>query len=433
MMKKTLRLAALGCCLALLLGLFFAVSAAALSGPSLYTTLTDHAVQRGSRKTFDVWARNAGGEKIRATVRHNGEILEPTWDDDEKASYTLHFTEEGENLVTVSASSDGGKRTELTYQITYLPAEAGEEIGRAIWSVELFTVGGGYLIAPTEVSIREGETAAEQLLRLLAKNGFVGYYGGSVKESFYLAYIADGTAAGETYNNYRRSDLPAVPRGLGLTPKIPDLLKPYLRETMTYFDPDDYAKNSKGYLGEFAFTNGSGWMYAVNNVFPNVGFADCYLSDGDVVRVQFTLGYGADIGGAAALGTEAGGGGYYAVANKDALTREICNAQKADLLAYGNISDAYEAALAVMATLNATQEAVDSAANALAKAMKHPIATILPDNEGESRPTPAQPGSYGQPDSPEHESACFASVTPWAAVWLLPAAGLALVHRRKRT
>ena len=92
MMKKTLRLAALGCCLALLLGLFFAVSAAALSGPSLCTTLTDHAVQRGSRKTFDVWARNAGGEKIRATVRHNGEILEPTWDDDEKASYTLHFT-----------------------------------------------------------------------------------------------------------------------------------------------------------------------------------------------------------------------------------------------------------------------------------------------------------------------------------------------------
>ena len=45
MMKKTLRLAALGCCLARLLGLFFAVSAAALSGPSLYTTLTDHAVQ----------------------------------------------------------------------------------------------------------------------------------------------------------------------------------------------------------------------------------------------------------------------------------------------------------------------------------------------------------------------------------------------------
>ena len=54
-------------------------------------------------------------------------------------------------------------------------------------------------------------------------------------------------------------------------------------------------KTWKGHLGEFVITNGSGWMYSVNNVFPNVGFADTYLSDGDIVRVQFTLGYGADI------------------------------------------------------------------------------------------------------------------------------------------
>ncbi len=436
-MKKLFRLAALGCCLAVLLGLLVAVPAAALAGPTLRTTLTDNSIQRGSKRTFDVWARNAGGEKIRATVRHNGETLEPTWNDDEKASYTLHFTEEGENLVTVSASSDGGKRAELTYHITYRPAEAGEEIGRAIWSVELFTVGGGYLIAPTEVPIYEGETSAEQLLRLLSENGLVGYYGGSVKSAFYLAYIADGTAAGETYNNYRRSDPPANPRGLGLNPEIPDLLVPYLEENMTYYDPDDYAKNSAGYLGEFAFTNGSGWMYAVNNVFPNVGFADCYLSDGDVVRVQFTLGYGADIGGAAALGTEADGSGYYAVANKDALTREICNAQKADLLAYANVSDAYRAALAVMATLDATQEAADAAASALADALKHPEAPepTEPSETTEAPEVPETPEVPEQPkttEAPERIGGCFASATPWAAVWLVPAAGLVLAYRRKR-
>ncbi len=50
---------------------------AAAGGPTLRTTLTD-GVQRGSKKTFDVWARNAGGSKIRATVLHNGERLEPT-------------------------------------------------------------------------------------------------------------------------------------------------------------------------------------------------------------------------------------------------------------------------------------------------------------------------------------------------------------------
>lgn len=48
-----------------------------------------------------------------------------------KASYTLNFTEEGENIVTVSASSDGGKKKQLTYRILYRRAEPGEEIGRA--------------------------------------------------------------------------------------------------------------------------------------------------------------------------------------------------------------------------------------------------------------------------------------------------------------
>ena len=44
-------------------------------------------------------------------------------------------------------------------------------------------------------------------------------------------------------------------------------------------------------------------MFCLKNVFPNVGFADSYLSEGDVVRVQFTLAYGSDIGGGYAMGT----------------------------------------------------------------------------------------------------------------------------------
>ena len=158
------RILLLLCAVLMLFSMFPAIRSGASSGPSLVTTLTDNVVQRGSKKNFDVWARNAGGEKIRATVTHNGTRLEPTWDDSEKASYTLNFTEEGENTVTVSASSDGGKKKQLTYRILYRRAEPGEEIGRAIWSVEAFTVGCGYIVEPTEVPIREGETAAEQLL-----------------------------------------------------------------------------------------------------------------------------------------------------------------------------------------------------------------------------------------------------------------------------
>lgn len=352
------------------------LSVSAAAGPSLTTTLTDNTVQRGSKKTFDVWARNSAGEKIRATVKLNGKKMEPTWDDNEKTSYTLVFEKSGENTVAVSASSDGGKKKTLTYRITYKKAQPGEPIGNAVWSVELFTIGCGYLVKPIEVPVYEGETAAEQLVRLLHNSGYVGYYGGTVKSSFYLAYIADGTAAGAKYNNYQKSGVSANPKKLNLSPKIPEILIPHLKSTMTFYDPEDYKKNWSGYLGEFAFTNGSGWMYSVNNIFPNVGFADCYPSDGDVIRVQFTLGYGADIGGFGAMGTEIPdvenqpSAGYFAVADKDALTMAICKASAGDMSKAG-VKKAYENALAVMAELNASQSRVDEAAKSLNSALSN--------------------------------------------------------------
>ncbi len=404
MMQRGKRILILLCTALLIFGMLPMVTSGASAGPSIVTTLTDNITQRGSKRTFDVWAKNASGAKIRATVKHNGKRLEPTWDDNEKASYTLTFTEEGENIVTVSASSDGGKKKELTYHITYIRAKDGEEIGRAIWSVETFSIGCGYLIEPTEVPIYEGETSAEQLLRLLSENGFVGYYGGTVKSSFYLAYIADGSVTNERYNNYQKSKSPSLPKKLNLSPSIPSMLYPYLEENMTFFDPDDYKKNWAGYLGEFAFTNGSGWMYSVNNVFPNVGFADCYLADGDTVRVQFTLGYGADIGGAAAIGTEIPGageqpaGGYYATANKDSLVLAIFKARSSGLLARTNVKAAYEKANSVMAKLNASQKEVDAIVKALYNALANPT------DEAKTTESSKSDGKDTNPDSTKKSS-----------------------------
>ncbi len=157
----------------------------AASVPSIKTTLADGAL-KGSKKTFDVWARDGSGNKIKATVKLNGAEVLPTWDDSEKTSYTLVFTKEGENTVSVSAT-DSGKTAEKTYKITYKKAAKGEKIGTAVWCVELFTLGNGYLIYPVEVPIYEGETAATELLRLLSQNGYAAYYGGNEPNSFYLA------------------------------------------------------------------------------------------------------------------------------------------------------------------------------------------------------------------------------------------------------
>lgn len=405
-------------CLAfMLLAVIPAMPSSAASGPSIITTLTDQAVQRGSKKTFDVWARNAAGDKINTTVTFNGQKISPTWDDTEKASYTLVFTHEGENTVVVSASSDGGKKKQLTYRIYYQRTAEGEPIGKAVWSVEMFTIGCGYLICPLEMDILEGETAAEQLVRLLQSQGYVGYYGGTVKSAFYLAYIADGNSALAQYNGYQKSEAPPRPQKLNISPAIPAMLEPYLSDTMTFFDAEDYGKNWTGYLGEFVFTNGSGWMYSVNNVFPNVGFADSYLSDGDVVRVQFTLAYGADIGGFGAIGADIPNvdnqpaSGYFLTADKDELTKAIGKALSSGLLSYSNIKKAYSQALSVMAALNASKDQVDAAVRDLRAALQDPqeAATQHPTAEASAAEpsvnvTTSNSGLPGNTAAPYHSS-----------------------------
>ncbi len=108
--------------------------------------------------------------------------------------------------------------------------------------------------------------------------------------------------------------------------------------------------------------------------FHNVVFADTYLSDGDVVRVQFTLGYGADIGGAAAVGSSGGTQlpqGYYSVANKDELTKEICAARQNRYFESDSaLINAYKNALDTADKLNADSKEVLSASAELKTAVK---------------------------------------------------------------
>ncbi len=50
-------------------------------------------------------------------------------------------------------------------------------------------------------------------------------------------------------------------------------------------------------LYEFDCTSGSGWMYKVNNWFPNYGCSRYQLKNGDIVEWLYTCDYGYDIGG----------------------------------------------------------------------------------------------------------------------------------------
>ena len=310
---------------------------------TLETTLEDGITQRNSRMTFDVFAKDGDGKKLPAnevTVLLNGDPVSVNWDDDTKTSYTLHFTKEGENTIVVKAH-----KSSLTYTITYVKAEPGDVVGKAVFTVEALSLGGGYIIEPCYVDIIEGENAAQALARLLEEKGFTYDNTGSLESGFYLSHIQGDALAG------------IDPTG--------DSIPQALREKLEEKGFDIQTRTDETSLGEFDYTSGSGWMYCLKNVFPNVGFADSYLSEGDVVRVQFTLALGSDIGGGYAMGT-GGSAGYYEVANKDALTRRVAaiNAKieaNPYYLEQNCLTKAYDAAMDVLTTLYVSQADVDAA------------------------------------------------------------------------
>lgn len=59
---------------------------------------------------------------------------------------------------------------------------------------------------------------------------------------------------------------------------------------------ESYYIEGINFLYEFDGGNLSGWMYKVNEWFPNYGCSSYYLSDGDVIEWVYTCDLGADVG-----------------------------------------------------------------------------------------------------------------------------------------
>lgn len=341
------------------------------SSVSIETTLINNSVIKSAKKTFDVIARK-NGKKISSSVTLNGSKVSKAWDDSDKTSFTLNLTKEGSNTVEIIADGVSKK-----INITYIKAKPGEVIGQAAVSVELFSFGNGYLIEPVNIDIVEGENAAVALVKFLHKNGYLCYYSGELSKNFYMAYIADGDKTEKNYDGYTSSlktyGKPSNPKKIKIKSNIPKILSGYLEKDMNYFEKDD-DKNANGFLGEFLFTNGSGWMYSVNNVFPNVSFSQTYLSDGDVIRVQFTMGYGADIGGFSAMGGSVPGvngvsGDYYKVSDKSDLTSFMAYVNSKGLKSKSDIKNAYENCYKVAEELDVSQAKVDSVTKNLSEVL----------------------------------------------------------------
>ena len=220
----------------------------------------------------------------------------------------------GENKFTVTVRSEDGNNTN-EYKIIITreepePIPEGEAITVTL-TVEQLTLNKGFVVEPVSLTVRKGTTAAQALEILLATNGIAFKYTGSVKNAFYLAGIrvTDGDVDGD------------------------------------------------GWLGEKETGyKDSGWMFTLNNRYPELGSSECILSDGDVLRWQFTL-YNGD------LGVDGDNLGVNLKANKDQLIKKIAQINAAGTVAeYG---DTYGYALDQLKKLNATSGDINSMLAAL--------------------------------------------------------------------
>ena len=189
-------------------------------------------------------------------------------------------------------------------------------------SVEGFNLGYGFFIEPTAVTVPAGSTAMDATRALFEQTG----------------------------HEYSPMPWGGIGRIYGIHPGGPANPPPYITIEMED-GPDD------GSLGGDDYTPGfSGWMFTVNHNFAPVGPDEFLISDGDVLRWQFTVeGWGADLG----LCEERGAFGepLYDHVDKSDLIR--------GLFTEGASNEAIQAALAVIIDPLATAEAVALALSAL--------------------------------------------------------------------
>lgn len=222
-------------------------------------------------------------------------------------------------------------------------AKAAEQTGIVTVTVEKFTIGQGFLVEPCNVPIYEGDTCAMVLDRVLKENQYTYVYDGTLTSGYYL----------RSMNNADSGSLriPAAIRQMDTFQDGATVINPPTQDAVN----EDYPN-----LGEFAYNRMSGWMYSVNGEFPSVGLSGRNMSDGDLMRVQFTLyGYGAD------LGSDYKGTNVkpLALADKSDLIKKVAeiNEKKEEWLAVEGFEAIYENAIGVLENLTVKQAKVDAA------------------------------------------------------------------------
>lgn len=205
----------------------------------------------------------------RLDLRTRDELIQTADEIDAKFGYSTYLSNEGANTITITATDADGYSATRSWTVYYENGDITVTV-----SVEATTVGLGYLVSPTEVTVPGGTDAWSIVEKVLTENG----YGISGSGSYLSALQRSGICS-----------------GFFIDPELMDLIvADGMDENGAGLDPQPFSMDS---LGEFDFYRWSGWMYSYNGSYPGYGMNVCKPQDGSVIRVRYTLALGKDIGG----------------------------------------------------------------------------------------------------------------------------------------
>lgn len=233
--------------------------------------------------------RSYNGQQLYAnnyTVSVNGTVVSaPISQSGYQFGYTAYLSNEGANTITITATDGDGYSATRSWTVYYENGDITVTV-----SVEATTVGLGYLVAPTEVTVPGGTDAWTVVQQVLTENG----YTVSVRGSYLSAIQRSGICSGFFID----SELMELIMADGMD------------EDGAGLDPQPFSMDS---LGEFDFYRWSGWMYSYNGSYPGYSMNVCKPQDGSVIRVRYTLAMGKDIGGYSSANGNYGvsSGNYY--------------------------------------------------------------------------------------------------------------------------
>ena len=233
--------------------------------------------------------RSCNGQQLYAnnyTVSVNGTVVSaPISQSGYQFGYTAYLSNEGANTITITATDGDGYSATRSWTVYYENGDITVTV-----SVEATTVGLGYLVAPTEVTVPGGTDAWTVVQQVLTENGYTVSGSGSYLSAIQRSGICSGF--------FIDSELMELIMADGMD------------ENGAGLDPQPCSIDS---LGEFDFYRWSGWMYSYNGSYPGYGFNVCKPQDGSVIRVRYTLAMGKDIGGYSSANGNYGvsSGNYY--------------------------------------------------------------------------------------------------------------------------